>query len=165
MRMRTIPLLALLTGAFALSAGAAEPTLDRQALAKLSAQVRDAENSFAKTMADRDLEAFAAHVAEDAVFFGGRGEALHGRSAVVEGWKQLYEGAKAPFSWESAQVEVMSSGKLAHSSGPVRDPEGKVVGNFNSVWRREPNGEWKVIFDKGCNVCNCAPESKPTGQQ
>ncbi|HZF25489.1 MAG TPA: nuclear transport factor 2 family protein [Steroidobacteraceae bacterium] len=122
---------------------------------ELATQVRAAETAFARSMADRDIEAFASHVAEDAVFFGSN-SVLRGRVAVVAGWKPLYDGPKAPFSWEPEQVEVLDSGTLAHSSGPVRNPEGKQVGTFNSIWRREADGTWKVVFDKGCPVCNCA---------
>jgi hypothetical protein len=53
------------------------------------------------------------------------------------------------------EVEVLDSGSLAHSSGPVRDPNGKVIGRFNSIWRSDGAGTWRVIFDKGSDVCNC----------
>jgi len=49
---------------------------------------------------------------------------------------------------------VLDSGTLAHSSGPVMSPDGNVFGMFNSVWRLEPDGRWRVIFDKGCDVCD-----------
>lgn len=121
--------------------------------AELQAQVRAAETAFAKTMADRDQAAFAAYVGDEAVFFG-RG-VLRGKAAVIEGWKPLYEGPKAPFSWAAEQVEVLDSGTLALSSGPVYDPEGKRSGTFNSVWRLEKDGKWRVVFDKGCPRCDC----------
>jgi uncharacterized protein (TIGR02246 family) len=120
---------------------------------ELQAQVRAAETAFAKTMADRDPAAFAGYVAEEAVFFG-RG-VLRGKAAVVEGWKPLYEGPMAPFSWAPEQVEVLDSGTLALSSGPVYDPDGKRSGTFNSVWRLEKDGKWRVVFDKGCPRCDC----------
>ena len=115
----------------------------------LQEQVRSAERAFAQTMADRDLEAFAAFVSEEAVFFGGS-EPLRGREAVVEGWRSYFDGPAAPFSWEPETVEVLESGGLAHSSGPVRDPPGNTVGTFNSIWRLEADGKWRVVFDKGC---------------
>ena len=121
-------------------------------------QVFAAERAFAQSMADRDLAAFARHVAEDSVFFTGP-TPLRGRAAVVEGWKRFYDGPKAPFSWEPDQVEVLASGRLAHSSGPVRSPDGKVVARFNSVWRLEAPGVWRVIFDRGESVCE--PCGKP----
>lgn len=119
--------------------------------ADLAAQVRDTENAFAKTMADRDLKAFASFVADDAIFFGQA--ALRGKNAVVDAWSNFYEGEAAPFSWRAETVEVLDSGQLALSSGPVFDPQGKHTATFNSVWRREADGKWKVVFDKGTCVC------------
>ncbi len=66
-------------------------------------------------------------------------------------------GQTAPFSWQPEVVEVLASGTLALSSGPVWDPTAKRIGTFNSVWRREPGGQWRVVFDKGCPVCECTP--------
>ncbi len=124
-------------------------------LEALAQQVRAAETAFARSMADRDLDAFARHVADDAVFFGD--QPSRGKAAVVASWKLLFEGKEAPFSWEPAEVEVLESGTLAISSGPLHDRAGKRVGTFNSIWRREADGTWKVIFDKGCDACDCAP--------
>lgn len=144
--VRAVLALGLAGASFAGAAGAASN-------AELQAQVRAAETAFAKTMADRDQAAFAGYVADEAVFFG-RG-VLRGKGAVVEGWKPLYEGPKAPFSWAPEQVEVLDSGTLALSSGPVYDPDGKRSGTFNSVWRLEKDGKWRVVFDKGCPRCDC----------
>jgi ketosteroid isomerase-like protein len=124
---------------------------------KLALQVRAAETAFAKTMAARDPASFASYVADEAVFFG-RQSVLRGRAAVVAGWKSYFEGAKAPFSWEPEHVEVLDSRTLGFSSGPVHDPEGRRIGTFNSVWRREAGGRWKIVFDNGCPPCDCAPK-------
>ena len=120
---------------------------------QLATQVRDAEKAFAKTMVLRDHDAFAAFVSDEALFFGGQG-VLRGKAAVTAAWKKYFEGTEPPFSWEPEQVEVLESGTLALSSGPVRDPQGKQIGTFNSIWRREESG-WKVVFDKGCPPCRC----------
>jgi len=127
--------------------------------AELAAQVRATEIAFAKSMADRDHAAFTAHLADEAVFFG-RG-VLRGKTAVAEGWKRLYEGPKAPFSWEPEKVEVLASGTLGLSSGPVYDPDGKRVGTFNSIWRREADGQWRIVFDNGCPPCDCGAAAAP----
>jgi len=26
---------------------------------------------------------------------------------------------------------------------------------YNSIWRLEPDGKWRIIFDKGCPPCDC----------
>ncbi|MBI3369608.1 MAG: nuclear transport factor 2 family protein [Burkholderiales bacterium] len=116
--------------------------------AELTKQVADTERAFAKSMADRDHAAFVKHLSEDTVFFNGT-QALRGKAAVAAAWKALYDGAKAPFSWEPDQVEVLNDGTLAISSGPVRDPDGKRVSRFTSIWRQEAPGVWRIVFDKG----------------
>lgn len=118
-------------------------------------QVFATERAFAKTMADRDLPAFASFVATDTVFFSGP-TPLHGKQAVVDFWAKFYSGPVAPFSWEPKEVEVLDSGDLAISTGPAYDPSGKQFGTFTSIWRREAPNTWRIIFDKGNPVCDCA---------
>lgn len=121
-------------------------------LAELKRQVFETERAFARTMADRDHAAFTAFLAEETVWFSGK-QPLRGRAAVAADWKRFYETPEAPFSWEPAEVEVLDSGTLALSSGPVRDPAGQVFARFTSIWRLEAPGRWRIVFDKGCDVC------------
>jgi ketosteroid isomerase-like protein len=122
----------------ALSAQAATP----------APEVEAREIAFAKTMADRDFEAFLTFVSDEAIFFTGP-TALRGRAAVAEAWAPFFEGETAPFSWHPDIVEALDSGELALSSGPVRSAAGEEVGRFNSIWRKEADGVWRVVFDKG----------------
>ena len=139
----------LLAAGLALAATtlAAAPT--PQSATNLQAEVRAAERAFAKTMADRDHQAFTTFLADEAIFFGNP-TPLRGKAAIAAGWQRFYDGPQAPFSWDPEVVEVLDSGTLALSSGPVKDPQGNVIGVFNSIWRREADGRWRVVFDKGC---------------
>jgi ketosteroid isomerase-like protein len=121
-------------------------------LAALKIQVTDVERAFARTMADRDFAAFSGFISEEAVFFSGP-EPRRGKQQVTEFWKRFYEGNEAPFSWGPDSVEVLESGTLALSSGPVRDPSGKQIATFSSIWRQEQPGVWRIVFDKGNDVC------------
>jgi ketosteroid isomerase-like protein len=115
-------------------------------------RVAEAERAFAATMARRDHAAFASHVSEEAIFFGGADgqQPVRGRKAVSDAWKRFFEGPTAPFSWGPDVSEVLDSGTLGLTSGPVRDAKGTVTGRFTSIWRLEADGRWRVIFDKGC---------------
>jgi ketosteroid isomerase-like protein len=131
--------------ASALMAGTVCAQPDLEALRR---QVADTERAFARSMADRDHAAFTRHLSEQAVFFSGE-KPLNGKAAVSLAWKRFFDSKSAPFSWEPDQVEVTSDGLLAHSTGPVRDPAGKPIARFNSVWRLEAPGTWRIVFDKG----------------
>ncbi len=111
-------------------------------------QVWAAEVAFARSMAERNAQAFAEFLADEAVFFSGT-TALNGRAKVIEGWAGFFTDKEAPFSWAPDQVEVLASGTLALSTGLVRDPAGKPIARFNSIWRLEGPGRWRVVFDKG----------------
>ena len=117
--------------------------------------VADTERAFARTMAERDHAAFVRFVSEEAVFFSGT-KVLRGKQQVADAWKPYYQGPTAPFSWQPEHVEVLQSGSLALSSGPVRDANGKLIATFSSVWRLEAPGVWRIVFDKGYEVCDCA---------
>lgn len=116
----------------------------------LRRQVFQAEQDFAATMARRDFAGFAAFLSGEAVFMGPQG-ASRGKDAVAQAWRRYFDWPAAPFSWAPADVEVLASGTLAFSSGPVRDAAGKQIGRFHSVWRLEGPGTWRVVFDRGCD--------------
>jgi ketosteroid isomerase-like protein len=140
-------LLACLVLALACGAFAAEPATEQ-----LRRQVEDTERAFARSMADRDFEAFRSFLSDEAVFFSGD-TPLRGRQAVSDAWQPYFEGPDAPFSWAPERVVVLDSGGLALSSGPVLNPAGERVATFNSIWRLEPSGEWRIVFDKGSRDC------------
>ena len=114
------------------------------------AEVRAREAAFAKSMADRDPAAFATFLDPEAIFLSSS-RVLRGAVKIAEGWAGFFESPEAPFSWEPEQVEVLDSGRLAISTGPVKDPAGKKIGTFVSTWRRTADGQWRVVLDTGCS--------------
>ena len=131
------------------SAAQAQPAWPEAAeIARRTEQVRAAETAFAATMAARDLKAFRSFLAADTVFYG-RSGALVGPDVVVAAWTGFFEGPKPPFSWAPDLALVLPSGELARTSGPVHDPEGKLVSRFQTTWRRKADGGWEVVFDFG----------------
>jgi ketosteroid isomerase-like protein len=134
----------------AVGAGAADTVTTNPAR-----DLRATEIAFAATMADRDLDAFGSFLDDEVVFFTGD-EVLRGRDAVMAAWAPYFSDPTAPFAWAPEAVEVLASGELGFSSGPVLVVDGRRVGTFNSVWRRSEDG-WKIVFDRGCPPCAKPP--------
>jgi ketosteroid isomerase-like protein len=146
MRMRS---LSLLSASVMLAAAAASSgSYARESNTELKNQVMDSERAFAATMKARDFDGFARFIADEAIFFGAEGP-LRGKGAITRGWRQFYDKPQAPFSWEPEEVEVVESGTLAYSGGPIYNAAGQRIGRFNSIWRLEAPGQWKVVFDRG----------------
>ncbi len=137
---------------------AAAPLPSQADLAAIVVDVKAAETAFAKTMADRRLDQFADFVAEDAVFVGRTMNI--GRVQVVEKWSGLFKGPQAPFSWAPDAVAVAADGRTAISTGLARDPAGKVISRFTSIWRKDPDGHWRVTVDQGVDETDCSAAGK-----
>jgi ketosteroid isomerase-like protein len=134
----------------------AAPGADRTALVE---QVRAAEIAFAKSVLDGKPEVFASFLDPETVFVSGA-TVTRGKAAVLDSWKGFFEPQRPYFEWHPEVVELTADGTLGLSRGPwvlrAKDKEGKEVerkGVFNSVWRLQPDGSWKVIFDAGCSPC------------
>lgn len=125
----------------------------------LTDSLAQVERDFARAFAERDLERFASFLADDAVFLDPDGTALRGKAAIVEGWQDYFTG-DPPFSWYPTLSEV--SGDLGLSQGPVLSPKGDWLVNFSSVWRRQDDGTWKIVFD-GAPPCRSLAEPAPEG--
>jgi len=109
-------------------------------------EVRNAEITFAKAFADRDPAKFFSMVANDATFISA-GSTLRGKQAVIDGWSRLFQSPQAPFEWGPERVEVTADGKVGLSTGPIYDPKGNHVGDYSSIWQKQGDGSWKIIFD------------------
>src|SRR6188474_1886055 len=82
----------LAIGCVALVAGCAT-TPQRASLDELRKQVADTERAFARTMAERNFNAFTSFLADDAVFYAGQ-KPIRGKQAVADDWKRSTRSAK-----------------------------------------------------------------------
>ena len=124
------------------------------ATADLVQDVRCREISFSKSVEQNDVEAFRSHIDTDARFVGTG--VLRGVDEIAEGWSVFFNEGLPAIKWRPQIVEVLDNGELALSRGlyisTSKNAEGdKVVnwGTFNSVWRLNDDGEWRVVFDAG----------------
>lgn len=122
-------------------------------------QVRAVEMAFAKAVMDDRPDAFAALLDEGAVFVSGK-NVTRGKTAIVAGWKDFFGPERPYFEWHPEVVELSADGNLGLSRGPwvirTKDKDGKEVeikGLYNSVWQRQADGGWRIIFDAGCSPC------------
>jgi ketosteroid isomerase-like protein len=115
--------------------------------------VFERELSFARSVADHDATAFAAHVAADAAFAAGSPRPQRGRDLIVRAWAPIVRGEGIRLEWYP--VRTTAVGDIAWSTGPalVQETKDGVVqsrlSTFESVWRRSADGTWQVVFDGG----------------
>jgi ketosteroid isomerase-like protein len=119
------------------------------------AAVRQADIDFDRAVSEKDIEAFADLLAEDAVFFGTA--MVEGRDAVVESWGPYFEDDPGiTLRWNPAMVDVSDCGDLGYTRGPyrlsVRGEEGGVQrlgGTYVTIWKKSEDGRWRAVLDIG----------------
>ncbi|MDA0705262.1 MAG: nuclear transport factor 2 family protein [Proteobacteria bacterium] len=117
-------------------------------------EVRCREIGFSRAAESRDAELFATYIDPDARFIGN--SALRGPVAVASAWAMFFAADGPSIKWRPQFVEILDDGTLALTRGPYRlvmtDEQGVKTehwGTFNSVWRIQADGSWKVVFDAG----------------
>ena len=114
------------------------------------------ELSFAESIERHDAKAFAEHVHPGAVFSAKRPHPTRGRDAIVRQWAGLIDGTAVKLWWYPTAVAIGGEGDVAYSSGPALyesvDPKATQqhsIGGFQSVWHKDADGTWRVLFDDG----------------
>jgi ketosteroid isomerase-like protein len=149
--IRSIAFAALLACLSVLSTQAGRPVAQSDPVTA-RCEVWDSELAFAKSIATHDAAAFAALVHPQAAFGVSRKPTL-GREAIVREWQGLIDGSALKLEWYPDVVTLGGDGRIAYSSGPAlyQDPHTGAYrhGRFGSVWQRDEDGTWRVVFDDG----------------
>jgi len=145
--------------AAALCLTAASPAAAQVAHAAETAQIMKADADFAQAVADRNRERFLSFVADVTTFNGGSPSELHGRDAVWKEWSAFFSADGPTLSWTPTRAEVVGAGDLGYTTGRSvfrgKGPDGKMAerqGEYVTVWRKQKDGSWKVIFDTGSTL-------------
>lgn len=104
-------------------------------------------------------EAFLAWLDADAVVF-------RPRPVLARPVYEARPASPALLAWEPAFAAVARSGDAGYSTGPwsfqaEKSAPAVAWGQFVSVWRRRPDGAWRVIADIGISHPAPAPEGPP----
>lgn len=157
--MRFVHLSIVATGLMLpLLASAQATTSPEPKLSASECEVWARELGFARSVAEHDSDAFAGFIAAGAVFGAKRPQPRRGRDAVVAAWAGIVSGKDLRLSWYPRMVAIGGEPDIAYSSGPALyenlTPDAKqrfLIGEFQSIWHRDADGAWRVLFDDGIN--------------
>jgi ketosteroid isomerase-like protein len=122
-------------------------------LPALRASLEKAERDFAAQSAARGVEAWIEVFAEDGMILTPRARVIRGKAAIREVLGPAL--AESLITWHPIVVDVAPSGDMGFTYGPyewrsrAKPGEIEAKGSFMTVWRRGPDGVWKVVADMG----------------
>jgi ketosteroid isomerase-like protein len=114
------------------------------------------ESRFAKDVALRGGAAFADWFADDGVALGNGAAPVVGKVAIAR--STTWSAKDYQLSWTPTDAAMGPSGDMGytwgHFEGRSKDANGNPVttsGRYITIWRKQPDGGWKVVLDAGAN--------------
>ena len=132
--------LALLLAACA-SMNTSTPATDAEAA------IRAAEPGFIRAFNAGDADAVARYYSDDAVFLAPNAPIAKGMSGVRDAFRAFLTSMHPTLSFTPDRI--VQSGDMAYEYGhyTTQSSAGNDMGNYMTVWRRMPNGDWKIVAD------------------
>lgn len=116
----------------------------------------DLEKRFAKDVAEHGGAAFARWFADDGVTLGNGAAPVVGRVAIAKSANWLAKDYQ--LTWTPTDAVMGPSGDMGytwgHYEGHSKDANGYPIttsGRYITIWRKQPDGSWKVALDAGAN--------------
>ena len=153
------PWLAVVTG-MTLPACNRAPSDAAIPVTQYEAELIEADRAFAASMEEGGLDAWVNHFAPEGAMISGQGE-ITGEPYIRAAMAPILTDTTVVFTWSPQRARVAESGELGYTVGDYRisrrDSSGQVAetldrGKYVSIWRRQPDGAWKVVADMGSSA-------------
>jgi len=148
--------IALLTAFFVpRSANSAPPEATADTLKQL-------EVEFMKAASEKGSQGYMSYYADESVELPNRAPIIQGKANIAQGMGFL-DDKNNRLLWTPVGADISASRDLGYTYGNYefhsRDKAGNPVveyGKYTSIWKRQRDGNWKVVLDMG----NASPEKK-----
>ena len=147
---------------FALTLGFAATAVCLAGDTKAEQAVRDADAEWSKVAGAKDLDKTVSFYADDAIVLPPNQAAVMTKTGIRDLWKGLIDGL-TDISWKTTRVEVAKSGDMAFLVGTYEltmTNGTKDKGKYCEVWKKQPNGKWKVATDMFSSDLPAAPPAE-----
>jgi uncharacterized protein (TIGR02246 family) len=125
------------------------------------AKIRDLDTKWSKTASANDVDGTVSYYADDASLLPPNAPIATGKQAIRAVWASLLTPGNS-LSWEANKVAVARSGDLAYVIGAYQlaMKSAQDRGKFVEVWKKEADGQWKVVVDMFSSDLPSAGEQK-----
>jgi ketosteroid isomerase-like protein len=111
------------------------------------AAIRAAGPGFIRAFNAGDADAVARYYSDDAVFLAPNAPIAKGMSGVRDAFRAFLTSVHPTLSFTPDRI--VQSCDMAYEYGhyTTQSSAGNDTGNYLTVWRRMPNGDWKIVAD------------------
>ena len=114
-----------------------------------AADLRKADQDWAKSVADRNLDHFMSFIGDDAYMCDLSGRWMHGKDTIKADWAKVLPDPSFKASWTVESAEVSKNGDLGYTRGSFEGSQGndKFSGSYATVWKKGKDGKWRVAVE------------------
>lgn len=119
------------------------------------------EADFMKAAAEKGSKGYMSYYADDGVEVPNNAAIIQGKANIAKTMSFL-DDKNNHLAWTPVGADMSSSGDLGYTYGTyefhAQDKDGKAIvehGHYTSIWKRQHDGNWKVVLDMG----NSSPEA------
>lgn len=127
-----------------------------------SAALLKADRDFAQAVAEKGLDGWMEFMAESSVRLGS--PPVVGKDAIRTAMAKTFANVK--LKWTPTHAELFKGGDLGYTVGnyeairPSQKGESVTArGTYLTVWQKQPDGSWKVVWDGGSQDPASAPQA------
>ncbi len=127
----------------------AAPAADPAALVKV-------DQDFDAATAKLGQAGFASFISDDMTTIRENTDIVRGKPGFLEGWKKILTTPGVHLRWQPQLARISDDGTLGFTVGTYQTtsqengtPRQEGSGKYVTIWRKQPDGSWKVIFDSG----------------
>jgi len=117
--------------------------------------LRQLEADFMKAAAEKGSQGYMSYYAEDAVELPNGADMIQGKENIAKSMGFLDQ-KDNHLTWTPVYADMAASGDLGYTFGTYefrsKDKDGKPTveyGKYASVWKKQKDGNWKVVMDMG----------------
>lgn len=120
-----------------------------------TADLKKADQDWAKSVADKNLDAFMSFIGDDASMCDLSGRWTHGKDAIKADFSKALADPAFKLTWSVESADVSKSGDLGYTRGSFEGSQGndKFSGSYTTVWKKDKDGKWRVAVD----IASAAP--------
>ncbi len=112
--------------------------------------IREADESWAKATTAKSIVKKLNMYDAEAVTAGSAMPPAKGIAEIRAMWTKYFAQPDFSLTWKLGKVLTTESGTIAYSSGTWIYAS-KPIGPYLAVWRKQPNGSWKILIDAAWN--------------
>lgn len=145
----------IITGIAAAMVAACQPATQKADTSAIEQEILAQEEAWNRAYANRDAEALAGFLADDAAMASPGEQLIRGKDSIREATQAYAQDPNLSLTFRANRIQVAESGDLAYTRGqymltttdPATEQPESSRGHYLTVWQRQADGSWKAVED------------------